>query len=245
MKTLTWRWHLRCYPAGTWPSAGGLCWCSETGPSSLDSPSAPTQHLALGVDGEGDKTTFRTREQNVLNYWWEAGAVRGRSAPAAGSTRCSRSHSSPPASGGSTLWRWSRWHSHQPLAGDLQCCRGRCRTRTSAGSISRCSSRSGPPHVWNGIRWNSFPCTVEDMQERHLLFDALGHHVVLADGAGGVEVQRDVELLGPHQGVAEPQGETGTQLLRFAGFVTQLRHLFFFTLFANRAPDSTVTLWWK
>lgn len=79
------------------------------------------------------------------------------------------------------------------------------------------------------IRWNSFSVALwKTRKERHLLFDALGHHVVLADGAGGVEVQRDIELLGPHQGVAEPHGEAGTQLLRFAGFVTQLRHLFFF-----------------
>lgn len=49
MKTLTWHWYRRCYPAGTSPSAGGLCWCSETERSSLESPSAPTLHLAFGV----------------------------------------------------------------------------------------------------------------------------------------------------------------------------------------------------
>lgn len=63
-----------------------------------------------------------------------------------------------------------------------------------------------------------------EWKRRHLLFDALGHHIVLANGAGGVQVQRDVQLLGPHQGVAEPHGQAGTQLLRLTGFVAQLGH---------------------
>lgn len=62
-------------------------------------------------------------------------------------------------------------------------------------------------------------------RRRHPLFDALCHHVVLSDGAGGVKVQGDVQLLGSHQGITQPQGEAGTQLLRFTGLITELRHV--------------------
>lgn len=87
-------------------------------------------------------------------------------------------------------------------------------------------------HKWTqGGRRGRSPCTCvrcathqREKKKRHLLFDALGHHIVLADGAGGVQVQRDVQLLGPHQGVAEPHGQAGTQLLRLTGFVAQLGH---------------------
>lgn len=49
IKTLTWHWRQHCYPAGTWPSVGGLCLCSGTERSSLESPSTPNQPLAFWV----------------------------------------------------------------------------------------------------------------------------------------------------------------------------------------------------
>lgn len=142
IKTLTWRWHLRGYPAGTWPSAGGPCPCSETGPSSLCRPSAPTQRLASG--GKENRIGNQAAEPFLKDCKTESGAV-----PEAGSTQCSHCHSWRPASRRSTLWLWPRWRSHQPPAGGLQCCRGRCTRRTSAGSNRRCSCRPDSPHAWD------------------------------------------------------------------------------------------------
>lgn len=143
IKTLTWRWHLRGYPAGTWPSADDPCPCSETGPSSLCSPSAPTQRLASG--GKENRIGNQAAEPFLRqDCKTESGAV-----PEAGSTQCSHCHSWRPASRGSTLWLWRHWRSHQPPAGGLQCCRGRCTRRTSAGSNLRCSCRPDWPHAWD------------------------------------------------------------------------------------------------
>ena len=55
------------------------------------------------------------------------------------------------------------------------------------------------------------------------LLDALCHDVIQSYGAGGVEVQRDVQPLRPEQGAAEPQGQAGPQRLP-AGLVTELGH---------------------
>lgn len=49
IKTLTWHWRQHYYPAGTWPSVGGLCLCSGTERSSLQSPSTPNRPLAFWV----------------------------------------------------------------------------------------------------------------------------------------------------------------------------------------------------
>lgn len=92
---------------------------------------------------------------------------------------------------------------------------------------SRSTSRLRQNQHNEGVRGVAFQAPCEDPHpraERRLLFDALCHDIVLADGAGGVQVQRHVQLFGPHQGVAEPHGQAGTQLLRLTGFVAQLGH---------------------
>lgn len=55
---------------------------------------------------------------------------------------------------------------------------------------------------------------------RGLLADAVGDHVVLADGAGGVEVQRHVELVA----IGQPHGQARAQLLRLARVIAEFGH---------------------
>lgn len=58
--------------------------------------------------------------------------------------------------------------------------------------------------------------------------NAFGHHIILSDRAGGVQIQRHVELLRADQSIStvrQPHGQTRAQLVRLtAGLVAQFRH---------------------
>lgn len=178
MKILTSRWHLHCYPAGTSPSAGDLCSYSGTERSSLESPSAPTQHLAFGAKIFKKKPftlwivlkhrtwshthTFllllllcRNLQYSIFIVW-KMWTFKGWFVPEAESTQYFHSHSLLPASRRSVLLQWWHLHSLRPQAGDLRCCRGRCKLHTLTGSILQYSCHSGPPPVWKQTRSHTY-----------------------------------------------------------------------------------------